>query len=146
MKRENKIKFFDNIFYWIWKYTLIGFPDRSFVFISVLQFIYVLLVISIGLILLDKETILWLCDLDLRISISPIIIVYIIIIIYNGKIYNEEKFQLLQNAFQNMNRKSVLRYRIIFFSFLVLTLCLLFVSIEFFIYYKEVLLKQYIGS
>ena len=47
-REKNRVSFFDNIFYWIW--TTVpskGFPDRSFVVVTVCQFSYVLLFVSI---------------------------------------------------------------------------------------------------
>ena len=55
-KEKNGVSFFDNIFYWIW--TTVpskGFPDRSFVVVTVCQFSYVLLFVSILLTLFDEK-------------------------------------------------------------------------------------------
>ena len=62
-REKNRVSFFDNIFYWIW--TTVpskGFPDRSFVVVTVCQFSYVLLFVSILLTLFDVSFQNWRID------------------------------------------------------------------------------------
>ena len=77
-KEKNRVSFFDNIFYWIW--TTVpskGFPDRSFVVVTVCQFSYVLLFVSILLTLFDDQVQLCIYDKPEPIAIPMLIYCYI---------------------------------------------------------------------
>ena len=72
-REKNRVSFFDNIFYWIW--TTVpskGFPDRSFVVVTVCQFSYVLLFVSILLTLFDDQVQLCIYDKPEPIALSLI--------------------------------------------------------------------------
>lgn len=92
-KEKNGVSFFDNIFYWIW--TTVpskGFPDRSFVVVTVCQFSYVLLFVSILLTLFDEQVQLCIYDKPEPIAI-PMLILLIILSFINLKIYDEKNIK-----------------------------------------------------
>ena len=117
-KEKNRVSFFDNIFYWIW--TTVpskGFPDRSFVVVTVCQFSYVLLFVSILLTLFDDQVQLCIYDKP-----EPIAII-------NLKIYDEKKYQKLEHDFRLMSVPQRKKYKNIFFLFLLTTILVILVDI-----------------
>ncbi|MFK2397653.1 hypothetical protein ACIXMQ_02205 [Bacteroides fragilis] len=126
-KEKNRVSFFDNIFYWIW--TTVpskGFPDRSFVVVTVCQFSYVLLFVSILLTLFDDQVQLCIYDKPEPIAIPMLIL--LIILSLSIKIYDEKKYQKLEHDFRLMSvpqRKNI-KY---FFLFLLTTILVILVDI-----------------
>ena len=115
-KEKNRVSFFDNIFYWIW--TTVpskGFPDRSFVVVTVCQFSYVLLFVSILLTLFDDQVQLCIYDKPEPIAI-PMLILLII-------------YQKLEHDFRLMSVPQRKKYKNIFFLFLLTTILVILVDI-----------------
>ena len=128
-KEKNRVSFFDNIFYWIW--TTVpskGFPDRSFVVVTVCQFSYVLLFVSILLTLFDDQVQLCIYDKPEPIAI-PMLILLIILSFINLKIYDEKKYQKLEHDFRLMSVPQRKKYKNIFFLFLLTTILVILVDI-----------------
>lgn len=128
-KRTKQVSFFDNIFYWIW--TTVpskGFPDRSFVVVTVCQFSYVLLFVSILLTLFDDQVQLCIYDKPEPIAI-PMLILLIILSFINLKIYDEKKYQKLEHDFRLMSVPQRKKYKNIFFLFLLTTILVILVDI-----------------
>lgn len=128
-QRKNRVSFFDNIFYWIW--TTVpskGFPDRSFVVVTVCQFSYVLLFVSILLTLFDDQVQLCIYDKPEPIAI-PMLILLIILSFINLKIYDEKKYQKLEHDFRLMSVPQRKKYKNIFFLFLLTTILVILVDI-----------------
>lgn len=128
-KEKNRVSFFDNIFYWIW--TIVpskGFPDRSFVVVTVCQFSYVLLFVSILLTLFDDQVQLCIYDKPEPIAI-PMLILLIILSFINLKIYDEKKYQKLEHDFRLMSVPQRKKYKNIFFLFLLTTILVILVDI-----------------
>lgn len=128
-KEKNGVSFFDNIFYWIW--TTVpskGFPDRSFVVVTVCQFSYVLLFVSILLTLFDDQVQLCIYDKPEPIAI-PMLILLIILSFINLKIYDEQKYQKLEHDFRLMSVPQRKKHKNIFFLFLLTTILVILVDI-----------------
>lgn len=128
-KEKNRVSFFDNIFYWIW--TTVpskGFPDRSFVVVTVCLFSYVLLFVSILLTLFDDQVQLCIYDKPEPIAI-PMLILLIILSFINLKIYDEKKYQKLEHDFRLMSVPQRKKYKNIFFLFLLTTILVILVDI-----------------
>ena len=87
------MEFHFSIIYFIGFWTTVpskGFPDRSFVVVTVCQFSYVLLFVSILLTLFDDQVQLCIYDKPEPIAI-PMLILLIILSFINLKIYDDEQ-------------------------------------------------------
>ena len=105
-----------------------GFPDRSFVVVTVCQFSYVLLFVSILLTLFDDQVQLCIYDKPEPIAI-PMLILLIILSFINLKIYDEKKYQKLEHDFRLMSVPQRKKYKNIFFLFLLTTILVILVDI-----------------
>ena len=72
--------FFDHFFYWMWRSCRHGFPDRSFVVISVVQFACLLFPVAVVLQFLDSPSVRFLYETDNRLTLFPLILPFPILL------------------------------------------------------------------
>lgn len=131
LNRENEVKFFDNIFYWLWHFTLKGLPDRVFVVISVLQYAYFIFIIAIVLQFLNDEIIIWLYQRRESTIINlPIISVFLLLFCLNMKIYTKKEYMILKEKYLSMDMVRVRKYKKTFFIFMFMTVAIVIIEIK----------------
>ena len=114
---NNKIFYFDNIFYWLWRSSPSrGFPDRSYIIIAALQFAYLLLIVGVILVSFPMEIKIELYDNPKPIA-APAAIIFIGLLVICSHLYNKRKFQELTHIYDRMqtteiekNRKRFVRF------------------------------------
>lgn len=138
MNKGNKVKFLDNIFYWIWHFTLKGFPDRAFAAISVIQYAYFIFIIAIVLQLLNDESIIWLYSRRESTLINlPLASVFLFLVYLNMKIYNKKKYISLREKYLSMDKTQVQKHKNTFFIFISTTVLIIILEIKLLISYFE---------
>jgi hypothetical protein len=138
--KDIKISFFDNIFYWLWHYTPErGLPDRSFGIISISQFACFMFCISLILNMLNDKMIVVLYEIDTKITIIPLVFVFIFILLFfvNMKIYNEQKYLILKELYVQMNRKQKSKYKKTFFIYFIVIILVAVIAIKMLILYAD---------
>ena len=87
--------FFDHFFYWMWRSCWHGFPDRSFVVISVVQFACLLFPVAVVLQFLDTPAVRFLYETDNRLTLFPLILPFPVLLWRNMRIYTEERYRMM---------------------------------------------------
>ena len=120
-----RISFWDNIFYWSWYSTKHGLPHRTFATVTVMQYVYVVLFTAVILNCLDSQTAWHLYILHKSKGILGYILVpFVILILVNGRIYKESRYERLKAEFDRMEDSEKKRRRTIFLDFLQASPCL----------------------
>ena len=131
--QNDKISFFDNIFYWLWHNApKRGFPDRTFAIIAVLQFSYTVFFMTMLLILLNIAIERSIAD-SFELLSSPLLILFVLLILINMKIYNESKYEKLQTHFNKLSLKEVKIYKKKFFYSMLISAIIIVIELPFFI-------------
>lgn len=91
--------FFDHFFYWMWRSCRHGFPDRSFVVISVVQFACLLFPVAVVLQFLDSPSVRFLYETDNRLTLFPLILPFPILLWRNMRIYTEERYRMMHDFY-----------------------------------------------
>lgn len=126
---RNPISFLDNIFYWIWSSVPSnGFPDRTFVAITVCQFSYILLIVSALLTLLDDKFQLLLYYKSEYIII-PMFILLIVLFLVNFRIFNEKKYLFLASCYKLMPTMEKKKNKDVFHAFILVTILVIIIDI-----------------
>ena len=99
-----RISFWDNIFYWSWYSTKHGLPHRTFATVTVMQYVYV--------VLFHKS----------KGILGYILVPFVILILVNGRIYKESRYERLKAEFDRMENSEKKRRRTIFWIFTGITL------------------------
>lgn len=95
-------KFFDHLFYWLWHYTRHGFPDRSFVTISVIQLACLLFPVAVTLQFISIPAIHFLYEADSRLTILPAMVLFLVLIWKNGRIYTDPHYHMIQHYYGSL--------------------------------------------
>lgn len=93
--RSNRPKpsFFGRVFYWMWEFTpKKGLPDRSWMVVTLVQYVYLLFPIALCLQFLSDDTVRMLYETDGSLTIFPIMAVFAIMVWRNLLIYNKSKY------------------------------------------------------
>ena len=118
-----RISFWDNIFYWLWHLTRHGFPDRSFVAVALMQYVYVVLFTAVVLNYLDSQTAWHLYILHKSKGILGYILVpFVILFLVNGRIYKESRYERLKADFVRIDISEKKRRSTIFWIFIGISL------------------------
>lgn len=106
--------FFDHFFYWMWRSCRHGFPDRSFVVISVVQFACLLFPVAVVLQFLDSPSVRFLYETDNRLTLFPLILPFPILLWRNMRIYTEERYRMMHDFYGAFHVSVRQRYRLRF--------------------------------
>lgn len=129
---KNKILFWDNIFFWIWSYTPKGgYAHRSYGVVTLIQYAYLLLIISIVINCLNWETALWIYSNQKNV-IFGVGMIFPLLFFVNSFIYNDHKYQNLGDKFMRMTSDRRKRLKKTFFIFLGITAIVILMEIKLF--------------
>ena len=129
--------FFDPIFYWLWYSTRHGLPDRSFATVSVIQFAYLLFPCGVALQFLDNSTVHILREANGWLTLCPAILVFLMLILRNGRLYNEDRYHRMQDYYQSLPAKERLYHRRRFLVCMAVTAFILAIDVWLFIRYNN---------
>ena len=100
-----------------------GLPHRTFATVTVMQYVYVVLFTAVILSCLDSPTAWHLYILHKSKGILGYILVpFVILILVNGRIYKESRYERLKAEFDRMENSEKKRRRTIFWIFIGITL------------------------
>jgi hypothetical protein len=116
-KEDNsKISFFENVFYWLWRSGewrnekaartgcpyRVALPERSPAVISIWQYTYFMLCISLIAHTFSDKMIVNLYMIDERITILPLVVVFIVLVLVHDKVFDEKKYNTLKAKYLQM--------------------------------------------
>ena len=129
--------FFDHFFYWMWRSCRHGFPDRSFVVISVVQFACLLFPVAVVLQFLDSPSVRFLYETDNRLTLFPLILPFPILLWRNMRIYTEERYRMMHDFYGAFHVSVRQRYRLRFLVCTVLAVLAILLEIWLFTLYHD---------
>lgn len=130
-------RFFDHFFYWMWRSCRHGFPDRSFVVISVVQFACLLFPVAVVLQFLDSPSVRFLYETDNRLTLFPLILPFPILLWRNMRIYTEERYRMMHDFYGAFHVSVRQRYRLRFLVCTVLAVLAILLEIWLFTLYHD---------
>jgi hypothetical protein len=137
ISNKNKILFWDNIFFWVRSYTPKGgYAHRAYGVITLIQYVYLLLIISIVVNCLDWETALWIYSNQKNI-IFAVGIIFPLLFFANSLIYNDHKYQSLDDKFMQITSGKKKKLKRTFFIVLGITAIIVFIEIKLFHLFEE---------
>lgn len=140
-----KPSYFGHIFYWAWECTpKRGFPDRSWMIITVAQFAYFLLPIALCTLLFSDDTVRVLCEANDNLKYIPIATVFLIMVWRNSCIYNKRKYQQIKEYYMQVGPAERIRHKRHYLLFVAITLIVIVMEVWLFnLYYERCISYKY---
>ncbi len=121
----------------MWRSCRHGFPDRSFVVISVVQFACLLFPVAVVLQFLDSPSVRFLYETDNRLTLFPLILPFPILLWRNMRIYTEERYRMMHDFYGAFHVSVRQRYRLRFLVCTVLAVLAILLEIWLFTLYHD---------
>lgn len=142
---HSKPSYFGHIFYWLWECTpRHGFPDRSWMIITVAQFAYFLLPIALCTLLFSDDTVRVLCEANDNLKYLPIATVFVIMVWRNLCIYNKRKYQQIKEYYMQVSPVERIRRKRHYLLFVTITVIVIVMEVWLFnLYYERCISYRY---